>query len=228
MNGPHDMGGLHGFGDIDRAQDDELFHAEWERRVLALALACGATGEWNLDESRFSRESLPRVLYLNSSYYRIWFEGLQRILVKKGFLTEAEIAAGKVLQPPRDVKVLQASDVVLALQSGSPVERQAVSEPVFKVADQVLVRNHQPVTHTRLPAYIRAQQGVVAEVHGCHIYPDSHASGQGEDPRWLYSVEFAAADLWGDPDNRSMVMVDCWEPYLQPVDENLSHRASTT
>ncbi len=220
MNGVHDMGGHHGYGAIENSQDDDLFHAEWERRVLALTLACGATGKWNLDESRFSRESLPQALYLNSSYYRIWFEALQRMLVRKGLLTEAELAEGKPLQKSQSVeRVLKAADVKGALQRGAPVERQADSKPHFRVGDQVMVKNYQPATHTRLPAYIRGQQGIVAEVHGCHIYPDSHATGQGEDPHWLYNIEFAAAGLWGDTDTAfdGTVMVDCWEPYLLPA-----------
>ncbi len=219
MNGVHDMGGQHGFGAIEGAHDEALFHAEWERRVLALTLACGATGEWSLDESRFSRESLPQSLYLNSTYYRIWFEALQRMLVRKGFLTEDELAEGKVLEPSLNVtRVLKAKDVEAVLRSGAPVERQAASEPLFQVGQSVTTKNYQPATHTRLPAYIRGASGIVTEVHGCHIYPDSHANGQGEDPHWLYNVEFAASDLWGDPENKATVRVDCWEPYLLATD----------
>jgi len=57
MNGVHDMGGQHCHGPVIVESDESLFHHEWERRVLALVLACGATGTWNLDQSRFSRES---------------------------------------------------------------------------------------------------------------------------------------------------------------------------
>ncbi len=38
-------------------------HAEWERRVLAVTLAMGATGQWNIDTSRAARESLPPAQY---------------------------------------------------------------------------------------------------------------------------------------------------------------------
>jgi nitrile hydratase subunit beta len=33
MNGVHDMGGSHGFGQVVREAHEPTFHAEWERRV---------------------------------------------------------------------------------------------------------------------------------------------------------------------------------------------------
>ena len=71
MNGPHDLGGLHGFGPVQTEADEPLFHAPWERRVFALTLAMGATGSWNIDQSRAARESIGPQRYRNSSYYQI-------------------------------------------------------------------------------------------------------------------------------------------------------------
>ena len=42
MNGAHDIGGEHGFGPVVPEVDEPIFHAEWEERVLAMVLACGA------------------------------------------------------------------------------------------------------------------------------------------------------------------------------------------
>lgn len=223
MNGVHDMGGQHCHGPVIVEADEPLFHQEWERRVLALVLACGATGTWNLDQSRFSRESLPPNVYLSAGYYKIWFEALQRILVSQGLVTAEELASGKMATPAKGIKqVLQAENVTAALLKGSSVERDTTTAALFAVGDRVTVRNHQPHTHTRLPGYIRQKPGTIAEVHGCHIFPDSHAHGQGEDAKWLYSVEFAAIDLWGDAESEAAdagnsVMVDCWEPYLEAL-----------
>ena len=54
MIGGHDLGGKHGFGDINPEPESEepLFHSEWERRVFALVIATGMLGQWNIDESR--------------------------------------------------------------------------------------------------------------------------------------------------------------------------------
>lgn len=67
MNGAHDMGGVHGFGAVVPEPDEPVFHADWERRVLALVLAMGATGEWTLDAARFARENRPPAEYLSKS-----------------------------------------------------------------------------------------------------------------------------------------------------------------
>jgi nitrile hydratase len=55
-------------------------------------------------------------------------------------------------------------------------------------------------------------------MHGCHVFPDVHAHGGGEDPQWLYSVRFDARELWGaDADPTVAVSVDAFEPYLEPA-----------
>ena len=51
----------------------------------------GAHGAWNLDMSRFARESMSPADYLATGYYEHWLHGLQMLLIEKGFLTEAEI-----------------------------------------------------------------------------------------------------------------------------------------
>ena len=73
-----------------------------------------------------------------------------------------------------------------------------------------------PTTHTRLPRYARGKIGLVEAVRGCFVFPDSNAHGGGEDPRWLYTVRFSAAELWGaDADPALEVSIDAWEPYLE-------------
>ena len=93
MNGVHDMGGLQGFGPVQPEADEPLFHAAWERRALGLTLAMGATGAWNIDQSRAARESLPPAQYLGSSYYAIWLAALERLMLQRGLLDNAEVAA---------------------------------------------------------------------------------------------------------------------------------------
>jgi len=37
-------------------------------------------------------------------------------------------------------------------------------------------------------------------------------------PEWLYTVAFAAGELWGDDaDPSARVSIDAWEPYLEPA-----------
>ncbi len=216
MDGVHDMGGQQCHGAINVEVDEPLFHHEWEKRVLGLTLACGGTGAWNLDQSRFSRECVPPAYYLSAGYYRIWLAGLERLLLERKMVTAEELADFQMREPAVPVKrVLQAEQVAPLLAAGASVEREASTKPLFEVGDVVNVCNHRPATHTRLPGYIRGHSGRVAVVHGCHVYPDTHALGEGEDPQWLYAVEFKSADLWGDATNKGTVVVDCWEPYIE-------------
>ena len=76
MNGVHDMGGMQGFGPVRPEPNEPLFHAPWERQALAMTVAMGACGQWNIDISRSARESLPPAQYLSSSYYAICLAGL--------------------------------------------------------------------------------------------------------------------------------------------------------
>jgi nitrile hydratase len=92
VNGGQDLGGMHGLGPIDIEADEPVFHAEWERRVFALTLAMGASGEWNIDMSRHARENRDPVDYLSSSYYEIWLKGLEALLSERGLLDPQELS----------------------------------------------------------------------------------------------------------------------------------------
>lgn len=219
MNGVHDMGGMHGFGTVSPEPDEPVFHADWERRVLALTLAMGATGEWNLDASRFARENRPPDDYLNKSYYEIWLVGLQQLLAEHELVTEDEIAAGRALEPRKPVRrILAARDVAAALGRGDPTNREPAKPAMFNVGDCVRAKNMNPPTHTRLPRYVRGHIGTVSATHGCHVFPDTNAHGRGEDPQWLYNVSFDGRELWGpEADPALTVSLDAFEPYLEPV-----------
>lgn len=218
MNGVHDMGGLQCFGAVNPDPDEPLFHAEWESRVLAITLAMGATGTWNLDESRHARETLPADYYLSAGYYRIWLAALEKLLLRHELVNGNEINSGRAETAAKELKrILKAEKVSAALAAGAPVSREPQTPAKFAVGDQVFVKNIHAKTHTRMPAYIRGHQGVISAIHGAHIFPDSHAHGRGEDPQWLYNVEFDASELWGEQTTHSpleSVHVDCWEPYL--------------
>jgi nitrile hydratase beta subunit len=217
MNGAQDMGGQHGFGKVVPEPNEPPFHAEWERRAFALALAMAVPGGWNIDMSRFARESLPPPEYLSKSYYEIWLAGLEKLMTERGLVTPDEIAAGHARHPAKPVaKVLAPDDVAKVLSRGGPMKREPSAPARFKPGERVRARNMHPLTHTRLPRYVRGHVGIIEAVHGCHVFPDSNALGRGENPQWLYSVRFDARELWGDDaDPTVKVSVDAWEPYLE-------------
>ncbi|WP_413764045.1 nitrile hydratase subunit beta [Variovorax sp. Varisp41] len=212
-----DLGGRTGFGAVQPEPEGELFHADWEPRALALVLAMGATGSWNIDASRAVRETLPH--YLQLSYYRIWLTALERLMIERGQLFEDEIAQGRMLHAPAPVKrVLQAADVAAVLSRGSPTERPAAAPARFAIGQAVRMRAGRVDHHTRLPGYVQGRRGTVERLHGAHVFADSNAQGAGEAPQWLYTVVFEEAELWGGAAQKLAVSVDAWESYLEAAE----------
>ena len=219
MNGVHDMGGMDGFGKVEPESNEPVFHAPWEARVMAMNRAMGATGAWNIDMSRFSREMLPPDVYLGSSYYRKWYLGLEQMLLERGLVDADEVAAGRALRPGKPLKRgnFGVADVGRIMTRGS-FTRPAQAPARFKPGDRVRAKNIHPAGHTRLPRYVRGHVGVIERVQGSHVFPDSAASGQGENPQWLYTVRFEGRELWGaDADPSVKISVEAFEPYLDPA-----------
>jgi nitrile hydratase beta subunit len=213
-----DLGGRSGFGPVVPEAEHEPFHAHWEARALALVLAMGATGSWNIDMSRAARESLPG--YLQMSYFHIWLAALEKLMIERGQLFADELDAGRMLHPPAPVaRVLLADQVLPALSRGSPSKRPDMSNPPrFKPGQRVRTRTEAAAHHTRLPAYVRGKCGTIERLHGCHVFADAHAQGLGEQPQPLYTVVFEGRELWGaDAAPGLRVSVDAWESYLEPA-----------
>jgi nitrile hydratase len=218
VNGVHDMGGMDGFGKVEPEPNEPAFHADWEGRVMAMMRAMGAAGAWNIDTSRFSREALPPHVYLASSYYRKWQLGMEQMLLDRGLVAKEELEAGHALHPGKPLKRKLTADMVDASLKRGSFERRAPAPALFAIGQRVRAKNIHPPTHTRLPRYVRGHVGVVDLIHGCHVFPDSAALDLGENPQWLYTVRFDAAELWGnDADPTVTVSIDAFEPYLEPT-----------
>lgn len=87
--------------------------------------------------------------------------------------------------------------------------------PLFKVGDKVVVRNHNPTTHTRLPGYLRGKRGSIEQDYGVFAFPDTHAHDLGAKPQHCYSVSFTARELWGPTASAlDTLRVDVFDDYL--------------
>lgn len=217
MNGIHDLGGMTCFGPIVREDNEPVFHAPWERRVFAMTmLTMGAVD--TLDAFRHAIERMDPVHYLTSTYYEHWLTALETLLVEHGLVTAEELATGTVRTPAAAVRTpLPPEAIVAIVRRGVPADRPAEQrEPRFRPGDQVVARNLHPAGHTRLPRYVRGKRGVIARVHGTFVYPDTNAHGGGEQPQPVYSVRFAARELWGPTAAEGdSLHIDLWEDYLQ-------------
>jgi nitrile hydratase subunit beta len=217
MNGIHDMGGMHGMGSIDAEKDEPVFHFRWEGRVYALTMAVGPTGKAAF--SRYQLERIPPADYLRMSYYEKWLNALIERLPPSGLVTAAEIETGKPARgTPKATPALTAAQVPGFVARRGGAARRDGPTPRFQVGQRVRARNINPVGHTRLPRYARGKMGAIERDFGIFRLQDTDADGRslGANPQHVYSVRFAAQELWGEQaSSRDAVYVDLWEDYLE-------------
>ena len=185
MNGPHDLGGAHGF----RAGRAGAGRARVSMRSGSAAAApcrsrwappAPGTSTWSAMRASASRP--PTIL--RASYYEIWLKGLERILVERGLATQAEIDAGHG-------SLRAARPAPEGCGSGCPCDARRRAPPTSgrpplrrssRCGDRVRARVMNPTGHTRLPRYVRGRKGRIARIHGVHVFPDANCDWQGRRP----------------------------------------------
>ncbi|HWC67752.1 MAG TPA: SH3-like domain-containing protein [Acidimicrobiales bacterium] len=193
MDGVHDLGGLHGFGRVP-VEAEEPFHEPWERRVWAMLGP--VLRHTSIDRFRWTIEQMPPAEYLRSAYFERWLFAIERLALELGMVRSDDAPDGGFT----------------SIVPGDPGRRR------FALGDRVRTANPVTAGHTRLPRYARRQDGTV--VRQLPPWPRATlaaATGRYDDG-WehVYSVEFAAGDLFGDGDHA--VSVDVWESDLEPAD----------
>ncbi len=170
----HDLGGMHGFGAVPIETDEPLFHERWEGRVWAmLGTVMGST---TIDRFRYTIEQMPPAEYLASSYYERWLWAIEHLAAEQGILDRAE-------QP-------------VAIARPSPP--LPTCDGRFHRGDRVRVRNAVTSGHTRVPRYLRRHVGHVQGVAFAWPNPgESAATGTYGEPELVYTVSFAASELFG-------------------------------
>lgn len=224
MTRVHDMGGRFGDGAITPEADGIPRLGDWQARALALTLATGSLGQWNIDVSRHARERLSPADYGRFSYFEKWIAALADLLVETGVLTEDDLRGdGAAGAHPLAGRAMKAEAVAGVLARGGPADRPSNVAARFEVGQAV--RTLRPAAnrlvdggHTRLPAYAAGARGRIVLKHGSHVLPDSSAHRLGEAPEPLYAVAFPASELWADPEAPGdEVVLDLWQSYLEPA-----------
>src|SRR5678815_5564785 len=161
MNGLHDLGGMQGFGPVEREPDEPVFHAPWEAVVVAIRRSRAIGRLFNIDEFRHSIERMEPAHYLGSSYYERWLDGLARVLVEKGVVTLKELeeraasfrarpegpAAGSG-QCPRGARTPGAGDGLPSPLNFVPpsTTRTSSESPRYAPGDRVITRSFHPLS----------------------------------------------------------------------------------
>ncbi len=213
------MGGMHGFGPVER--DEAQFHEDWERLIVGLMLSVRAHHLFSLDAFRHAVERMPPAQYLGSSYFKRWRLGMERLLIEHEIITREELderyrllSAGESLEPGA---VGDPSRYPKG-SHGQGFHREIDATPRFAVGDDVRAIDFHPPGHTRLPRYVRGREGTVERVHPAYILPDTTAHERGENPQYLYSVRFEGRTLWGPhAEPSTSLRIDLFESYLEPA-----------
>ncbi|MGZ2256984.1 nitrile hydratase subunit beta [Roseobacter sp. A03A-229] len=223
MTRPHDMGGRYGDGPVVPEPEQPIFEAEWHKRALAITLAAGTLGKWNLDVSRHAREGLPPKDYVRFSYYEKWIAALTDLLVESNLVSRADLTKALPDQSPMAETTLRAEAVAAVLAKGGPATRPSEVAQLFQPGDAVRTRRIAANVlvdggHTRLPQYAAGATGRIVRYHGTHVFPDSSAHRLGDAAEPLYAVAFPASELWSHPEHpRDEVILDLWQSYLGPA-----------
>lgn len=214
MDGIHDMGGMDGFGRVEREANEPVFHADWERRMLALSLAVPFAVPYSDDHLRREIERIPPADYLRTSYYEKWLIALESLMMERGI-----IPGGTVTLPVTPGAPIEAEAVADAIKGGFPTRRDDKEAAArFVVGARVRARNIHPKHHTRLPRYVRGHEGVIHTDLGVFGFPDWNSEGKGHKPQHCYTVRFSLQTLWGrEAPAGDSLYVDLWEDYLEPA-----------
>ena len=227
MDGVHDMGGMHGFGPIER--DELSYHDEWEVRVHGISNALAAPGG-----GRYSLEALDPAAYLGSSYYERWLLARVNTLLNLGKITQAEFDAAiakfesdpdaempeddpeayaKAVEEVREAR-RKAGDSSFPPGDGPAADETA--QPRYKVGECVTAKTIHPVGHTRLPRYVRGRTGEVISVYRPQGFQDHEPIDGQAGTQPMYAVRFEGEELWGaQAEANSSVVLDMWESYLE-------------
>jgi nitrile hydratase beta subunit len=218
MNGIHDMGGMQDMGAIRYEKTEPVFHAAWEGRIYAISNAVQGTGQLKLG-LRPPMENIPPLEYLRVSYYEKFYVSITERLVASGLLTRAELERGTPESgSEKSDLALSPSAAVAAMMKNPPTRRDLPVPARFQVGALVRARNIHPITHTRLPRYIRGRSGKIMRDHGVFVFDDMKVYSKGEKPQHIYSVRFAAREVWGEQAaSQDSVYLDLFDDYLETV-----------
>ncbi len=88
---------------------------------------------------------------------------------------------------------------------------------LFAPGQRVRTARVDPPHHTRLPRYARGAVGTVVEYQGSYHLPDERARGRASEPEPVYTVSFAAHELFGEGEHT--VTVDVWQTHLRRAND---------
>ncbi len=201
MDGMHDLGGKQGFGPVQHSAQAVVFHDEWEKRINALYGVAVRAGIFNMDQYRHAIERMEPTHYMSAGYYERTLTSLATLCVEKGVVSmqELEERAGGAFPLARPL---------------GPGRSNVPTRTLFKIGQEVQVRDDHVSGHVRMPGYIRGKVGVVAHISPSYPFPDAHAHAVQADDEPTFDVRFKSSDLWANAADEAFVYVGVFQSYL--------------
>lgn len=220
MDGIADMGGTEGWGPTRPPLVDEpVFGEAWEGRAFALALLSTRLAAWNLDRFRHALERLSRTEYLDDGYFGRWLNAAELVLTDSAALAPEAVEARarnlrgeQVAEPPPSQPIRP--DYKPTAEGSLRVVDAA---PAFAIGERVRAKNMSRPGHSRLPRYVRGHTGVVELVQPPSVLPDTNAHFEGENPQYVYTVQFESHELWGAESEPFALTIEMFESYLDKI-----------
>lgn len=194
-------------------QDGHYNWAEWDDYLGYHIQAPGHFGEAadgdangataNQAEPATSRANYSRFLadceQDGARFYHLWLAAAEHLLDANGMVPRAELEE--------------------RIAAFAKAEREG---PRFAAGRRVLVREIKREGHTHLPLYLRGKTGEVVADRGLFVFPEAvghgHNHGDHDALQHVYSVRFAASEIWGEQaaDGHGLNF-NLWDYQLQPA-----------
>ncbi len=229
MNGMHDVGGMHGFGEVLPEENEPVFHEAWEGRTYVMLR--GLNRKFPAKVPGLARDIIEQIepaRYLKINYFERFLEVLEKRALAEGIISEAELedrmkliedGGGDPVPYSEDKEAAAAAVAALKTNQLQPVAAGAPA--LFAAGDAVKALNLNWPGHNRLPRYIRGKRGWIERVNGRHRIEDAHADALGPNPQTVYTVGFEGAEVWGPESEANLkVYMELWEGYLEPAPAN--------
>lgn len=218
MDGIHDMGGMQGFGHVQKLTAAPPFQHPWEGKAFVIGALAARIAGTNLHAFRHAIERVPPPEYLRG-YWNRWTIGAQIMMEDSGVVTDEQVRARAARISGQDVtEPQQPQEHKPQMASGGAGNLRTLdTPPTFTVGQRVRAADVHPSGHTRLPRYVRGRTGTVTAIQPSAVLPDSAAHFLGENPQHCYAVEFDSRELWGPDAETFRLSIDLFEPYLEPV-----------
>jgi nitrile hydratase len=210
---------MQGFGHVQELTGAPPCEQPWEGKAFVIGALAARIAGTNLHAFRDAINRVPPQEYLKG-YWNRWTIGAQLMMEDSGIVTDEQVRARAarirgqdVTEPPAP----QPHKPEMA-SGGAGNLREMDSAPAFKVGDRVRVSDLHPDGHTRMPRYVRRRAGTVTAVLPAQVFPDTAAHFLGENPQHCYSVEFSSGELWGPGAEPFRLLIDLYQPYLEPLE----------